>query len=241
MTGSSSNPFAGAVLAFDLDGTLVETAPDLIGTLNMVLVEEGLPQFDLSVARHLIGQGARAMLRRGFAEAGRTLSDEEAAPLVDRFIELYYDRIADESYAYPGVIDALDHLSGQGARLVVCTNKLTRLSRHLLDKLDMSRRFEAIIGADLAPKAKPDPSHVLHAVQAAGGTPDRAIMVGDSMNDVASAQAAGVATIVVPFGYTEIPAAELGADILISHYNELVDAAFLLLQRGSASAIGSRS
>lgn len=223
--------FANSVIAFDLDGTLVETAPDLIGALNIVLSEQSLPALPLVGARHLIGRGARALLIRGFEAAGKSLSDEAAQPLVTRFIEVYHDRIADESLPYEGCVAALDGLREHGARLVVCTNKLTYLSTALLEKLGIADRFEAIIGADAAPAPKPDARHVLHAVSAAGGTPDKAIMVGDSMNDVASAQAAGVPAIVVPFGYTDTPAAELGAERLIHHYDQLIDTARDLLTK----------
>jgi phosphoglycolate phosphatase len=229
----------GAVIAFDLDGTLVETAPDLIGALNGVLSEQDLAPLPEEGARHLIGRGARALLVRGFEAAGRELDPSTADPLVARFIEIYRSRIALESRPYPGCVNALDLLRNQGARLVVCTNKLTSLSQQLLDALSLSDRFEAIIGADAAPAAKPDPRHVLHAVSAAGGVPGRAVMVGDSMNDIASARAAGVPSIAVPFGYTDIPAAELGADRVIDHYNELHDAVQSLLQPSQGSAIGS--
>lgn len=231
MSATDQDLLSGAVIAFDLDGTLVETAPDLVGALNTVLAEQALPSLPLESARSLVGHGARALLVRGFQVAGLTLSDEAAVPLVARFIEVYHDRIADESRPYEGCLSALDTLRGHGAKLVVCTNKLTHLSTALLDRLNMTDRFEAVVGADSAPAPKPDPRHVLHAVSAAGGTPDRAIMVGDSLNDVASAKAAGVPAIVFPFGYTDIPAAELGADRLIHHYDQLVGAARELLGR----------
>ncbi len=229
----------GAVIAFDLDGTLVETAPDLLGALNGVLAEQDLPPLPADGARHLIGRGARALLVRGFEASGRHLDDTAAPPLVTRFIEIYRSRIALESRPYPGCVEALDTLRSKGARLVVCTNKLTSLSTELLDALALSERFVAIIGADAAPAPKPDPRHVLHAVAAAGGTRDRAVMVGDSLNDVASARAAGVASVVFPFGYTDIPAAELGADRLIGHYEELVGTVQSLLQTSRGSAIAS--
>lgn len=234
-----NNSLYGATIAFDLDGTLVDTAPDLIGALNAVLKEAGLASVDLSDARRLVGRGAKVMLMRGFAGSGRVLTEADAPTLVERFITVYRDRIADESRPYPGCVEALDELRGLGAKLVVCTNKRTELSIALLDALAMRDRFEAVIGADLAPTPKPDPSHVLHAIAAAGGAPSRAVMVGDSANDVDSAKAAGVPTIVFPFGYTEIPAHALGADRLIAHYDALMDAVQSLLQHPSGSAIGS--
>ena len=181
-----STPLHGATIAFDLDGTLVDTAPDLIGALNAVLNEAGLASVTLSDARHLVGRGAKMMLVRGFAESGRVLEDADAAPLVERFIAVYRDRIAEESLPYPGCVDALDELRGLGAKLVVCTNKRTDLSLALLDALSLRGRFEAVIGADAAPAPKPDPRHVLHAIAAGGGVATRAVMVGDSANDVDS-------------------------------------------------------
>lgn len=231
MTTRPASTLAGAVIAFDLDGTLVETAPDLLGTLNQIMVEEGLSPVSLEDGRVYIGQGAMAMLRKGFDQAGRHLTEETAAVLFPRFIEIYSARIADESRPYPGLEAALDGLQARGAKLVVCTNKRTTLSVSLLQKLGLLDRFEAVIGADLAPKQKPDASHVIAAVEAAGGSPARAVMVGDSLNDVASARAAGVPSIVFPFGYTEIPAHDLGADRFIHHYDELIDAVEALLQR----------
>jgi phosphoglycolate phosphatase len=234
-----SNRLDGATIAFDLDGTLVDTAPDLIGALNRVLTAEGLAPVTLSDARHLVGRGAKMMLMRGFAEHGRVLAEADAAPLVERFIDVYRTRIADESLPFPGCVAALDDLRALGARLVVCTNKRTDLSIALLDALSLRDRFEAVIGADSAPAPKPDPRHVLHAIDAAGGVAAHAVMVGDSANDVDAARAAGVPTIVFPFGYTETPAHALGADRLIDHYDALVDTVQSLLQHPQGQAIGS--
>ena len=238
---------SGATLAFDLDGTLVDTAPDLIGALNLVLGDRGLAPLPVEAARALVGRGARYLIEHGFACAGEPLQEAEVGGLVARFIEVYRTRIASESRPFEGVMEALDALAAEGARLVVCTNKRTDLSISLLDALEMTGRFGAVIGADLAPAPKPDPSHFLAAVSAVGGDPRRAVMVGDSYNDVASAQAAGAPVIVVSFGYTETPAAELGAERLIDSFAELVEAARGLLTDGAAlpasqaSAIGSRS
>jgi len=214
----------GATIAFDLDGTLVDTAPDLIGALNAVLEAEGLAPANLAGARHLVGRGAKMMLMRGFAEQGRVLAEADAPPLVERFITAYRTRIADESQPFPGCVAALDDLRGLGATLVVCTNKRTDLSIALLDALALRDRFAAVIGADAAPAPKPDPRHVLHAIDVAGGLATRAVMVGDSANDVDAARAAGVPSIAFPFGYTETPAHALGADRLIHHYDALAEA-----------------
>jgi phosphoglycolate phosphatase len=209
----------GVVVAFDLDGTLVDTAPDLIGTLNQVLAEQGHPSLPLADARSLIGHGARALIERGFAAAGAAVTPERLDRLWDHFIELYLPRIALESRPFPGAVAALDRLAAAGARLVVCTNKRTYLSRALLDALDLSDRFAAIVGPDLPGFAKPDPRHLTFAIEAAGG--GRAVMVGDASTDTRAAQAAGVPVIVASFGYLDMPLADLGADAVIDHFDEL--------------------
>ena len=235
MTSPSARPLDGAVIAFDLDGTLVDTAPDLIGALNRVLDEEGLPRVPLASARHLVGQGARALLIRGFAEAGRTLEGEEAEQCVARFLDVYRAHIADESVPFPGLTEALDALEADGARLTVCTNKPGVYARLLLEALDLSGRFVAVTGPDDAPAKKPDPRHLLASIAAAGGA-ERFLLVGDSLADVAAARGAGAPSIVVSFGYTDIPAAELGGDRLIESFGDLRAACLELLAPAAAPA-----
>ena len=229
MAGDRKAALCGAVIVFDLDGTLVDTAPDLIGTLNVLLAEEGVAPLALAEARPFIGRGARWMLERGFRAAEAPLAPERVEPLFERFIARYNAHIADESQPFPGVVAALETLKGRGARLAVCTNKLTALSMNLLDALDLSRLFDAVVGADTALAAKPDPRHLQAAITAAGGSKDRAIMVGDAATDVGAARAAGVPLILVSFGYTETPAREFHPDILIDHFDELPDACARLL------------
>ncbi|HEX8569854.1 MAG TPA: HAD-IA family hydrolase [Caulobacteraceae bacterium] len=225
-------PLTDAVIAFDLDGTVVDTAPDLIAALNAMLEEEGLPPAPVASARHLVGHGARALLRRGFELAQRPwdLGREEA--MVDRFVAVYRDRIVQESRPFPGVLDALDALQAQGARFVICTNKRTDLSVALLDGLGLTTRFEGVIGPDLAPAAKPDARHLLTAIAAARGDPARALMVGDSETDLNAARNAGVPCVLVSFGYCSVPLADLAPDALIDDYAELPAVAERLLAAG---------
>ncbi|HET6970830.1 MAG TPA: phosphoglycolate phosphatase [Phenylobacterium sp.] len=225
----AGDPLAGAVIAFDLDGTLVDTAPDLIGTLNVLLAEEGLPPLPLAEARPFIGRGARWMIERGFQAAGADLDGPKTDVLFERFIARYLDHIADESLPFPGCEAALDALKARGAKLAVCTNKRTDLSIALLETLGLARRFDAVIGADATPAIKPDPRHLQAAVDAVGGAMDRAILVGDAATDVGAARAAGAGLILVSFGYTETPAAQLHPDILIDRFDQLTAACERLL------------
>jgi phosphoglycolate phosphatase len=212
---------AGCSIIFDLDGTLVDTAPDLVGALNTVLHEQRLPPLPLATARVMVGRGARVLIEQGFAAAGEPLDAEHTPALLKRFIDIYRARIALESRPFDGVTEALDALSAAGAILAVCTNKPTDLSLALLNALNLTDRFAAIIGADLAPTPKPDASHLLLTIDRCGGRPDRAVMVGDSATDIGAARAAHVPSVVVSFGYTEIAARDLGADHLIDHFAEL--------------------
>jgi phosphoglycolate phosphatase len=220
---------AGATIAFDLDGTLVDTAPDLIGTLNVMLLERGLAPVPLASARRLVGGGARVMLEHGFAEAGARFDADELPQLVERFVDLYRARIADESRPFEGVEAALDRLSEAGANLVVCTNKRTELSVLLLRELELHHRFAFIAGPDTVSRRKPDPAHLLEAVALGGGDPARVLMVGDSSADVNAARGAGVPVVAVSFGYTEIAARDLGADAVIDRFEELHAHALALL------------
>ncbi|MCY1648328.1 phosphoglycolate phosphatase [Caulobacter sp. SL161] len=226
---STLHDLNGATIAFDLDGTLVDTAPDLVGALNTILTQESLPPLPFDDVRLMVGRGARALLERGFAAAGAPLDAEQAPALVQRFIDVYLARIADESAPFPGVVEVLSDLKTAGARLVVCTNKLTNLSTALLDAVALSPFFEAVIGADLAPAAKPDGRHVAAAVAAVGGDVSRAVMIGDSINDALGARNAGVPGVLVSFGYTEDPVETLGADLVIHSFLDVPKACITLL------------
>lgn len=219
-----SKPLADWTIAFDLDGTLVDTAPDLVGSLNVVLVEQGMAPAPMSAVRQLVGHGVRGLLQRAYQMAGLTITEERINDLRPRFIEVYRARIARESRPFPGCLAALEALREQGARLAVCTNKPFVLTRALLAELDLTRRFDAVVGGDTLPVQKPDPAPLLEAIARASGDPARAILVGDATPDVGAARAAGVPCIIVDFGYNDRPAAELGGDVLISHYDALLAA-----------------
>jgi phosphoglycolate phosphatase len=225
----ASGPLAGAVIVFDLDGTLIDTAPDLFATLNVLLAREGLATLPLAEVRGMIGAGARALIARGFAAAGAPLDEAKLTSLFADFVVHYLAHIADESRPFPGALAALDVLEAEGARLAVCTNKRTDLSVALFDALGLTHRFAAIVGADAAPAPKPAAAHLLATIERAGGTVGRAVMVGDSGSDAGAARAAGVPLVLVSFGYTDIPARDLGADVLIDHFDDLPAACRRLL------------
>lgn len=219
----------GATLVFDLDGTLVESAPDLIGTLNVLLGEEAIAPLPLEAARPFIGHGARRLIERGFAAQGHALPTARMDDLFARFIAHYDAHSADLTRPFPGAVQALTQMKAAGARLAVCTNKLTGLSVGILEKLDLAGLFDAVVGGDSVPAPKPDPGHLTATIEAAGGTIGRAIMIGDAATDAGAARAAQVPLILVSFGYTDIPAAELAPDILIGHFDELPTACLRLL------------
>jgi phosphoglycolate phosphatase len=208
-------------VVFDLDGTLVDTAPDLINALNFILAREGLAPVPMHAARNMIGAGARKLLERGLELEGRTISLAELDRLTGDFISHYAEHIADVSRPFDGLEAALDDLTSQGYRFAVCTNKLEWLSKRLLDRLNLSPRFAAICGADTFGVSKPDPAILRQTVARAGSELSSAIMVGDAGPDVGVARRAGVPVICVSFGYTEVPVADLKPDRVIDHMREL--------------------
>ena len=208
-------------IVFDLDGTLVDTAPDLISALNVVLDREGLPPVPLHAARNMIGAGARKLIERGLEAEGRAMTVKELDRMTADFIAYYGEHIADASRPFEGLESALDDLAASGCRLAVCTNKLEWLSKRLLDQLGLTSRFAAICGADTFGVSKPDPVILQQTVARAGGEIASTIMVGDAGTDIGVARRAGVPVIGVSFGYTDVPIAELNPDRLIHHMRDL--------------------
>ena len=215
-------------IVFDLDGTLVDTAPDLINALNHVLNREGLAPVPLDAARSMIGAGARKLIQRALEAEGRMAVVADINRMTTDFIGYYADHIADESRPFEGLENALDHLSTRGHLLAVCTNKLEWLSRRLLDRLGLSDHFAAICGADTFGVPKPDPTILRETVARAGGQLSASIMVGDAGTDVGVARRAGVPIIGVGFGYTDVPIADLNPDRLINHMRDLPEAVMSL-------------
>ncbi len=214
---------------FDLDGTLVDTAPDLCHALNHVLENAGKAPVTLDVMRSFVGQGARKMIEQGLIESGIDPDPAHFEGYIQQFLAYYRTNIAVESKPFPGVIDAIETLRGEGVKCAVCTNKSEALSLQLLEHLDLMHLFSAVLGSDSVPAYKPDPGHLLSTIARINGDPQKSLMVGDSITDVKTARAANIPIIVVDFGYTKIKPADLGGDHLMSHYDELGDATRKLL------------
>jgi len=216
---------SGWTIVFDLDGTLVETAPDLLAALNHVLGDEGLGPIQLADIRTMIGHGAKAMIRAGLSQHGRPDPlDAEIDRLWRTFLDYYQANIAVHSRPFAGLVPLLAELRAAGAILAVCTNKTQALSERLLDALDLSKDFSAIVGADAVPEKKPCGDHILRAISAAGGSQDKAIMVGDSRTDERAALDAGLPFIFVPFGYESASPEEITADAVVESYSGFLDA-----------------
>jgi phosphoglycolate phosphatase len=225
-------------VVFDLDGTLVETAPDLVATLNLIFARQGLPPVAYDVARNLVGGGSRALIERGLAAEGRKLAAREVDRLVSDFIAHYAEHIADRSRPFPGLAMALDALAAGGCRLAVCTNKLEWLSVRLLGTVGLLPWFVTVCGADTFGLQKPNPDFLRRTIARAGGQVGHAVMVGDSNSDVAMGRAAGVPVVAVDYGYSETPVAAFGPQRVISTPSELPAAVFELL--GDAQRTGMK-
>lgn len=210
-------------ILFDLDGTLVDTAPDLAAAMNHVLASFGRPPLPVDDVRHLVGHGARALIARGFAVTGEPRPDlvEGAMPF---FLQYYAAHIADGARPFDGVETALDALAAAGCTLAICTNKPTALAVALIEALGWTKRFAAIVGFDAVPKAKPDAGHVHATLAACGAAAAGAVFVGDSATDVGAARNAGLPIVLVSFGFTDTPARALGGDVVIDHYDALLPA-----------------
>jgi len=212
------------LLVFDLDGTLVETAPDLVATLNTILARAGFQPMPYEMARGLVGAGARTMIERGLAYSGAEFPAAEIDEMFDAFLAHYEAHIADASTLFPGVTAALDRFEAEGWHFAVCTNKIEHASILLLRTLGVAHRFQAICGKNTFPVSKPDGRALLMTLERAGGTVQRTIMVGDSKTDIDTARNAKIPVVAVDFGYTEQPIETFAPDRVISHFDQLWDA-----------------
>ena len=211
-------------IAFDLDGTLVDSAPDLVGALNDILGREGIAPLPLEKARRFVGRGGRVLIRLGLEAQGVQVSDARLEQLFTAYLAEYETRLSRETLPFPGCVAALDRLAAAGHALAVCTNKYEKPARMLLRDLGLADRFAAIVGADTYAMSKPDGAVLRLTLEAAGCDPARAVYVGDTATDVATARNAGLPVICVDFGYAPEPVAELDPDRIISHFDELDEA-----------------
>ncbi|MFN3591024.1 MAG: HAD family hydrolase [Thermaurantiacus sp.] len=210
-------------IVFDLDGTLVDTAEDLAASLNHALGVLGRPPIDPASVRPMVGQGARALLQKGLVATGAA-SPALVERGVEPFLDFYAANIAVWSRPYPLVEEVLERLAARGDRLAICTNKPAALSAALIDALGWAGRFAALLGADSLPVRKPDPAHLLRTIEAAGGTWEDALFVGDSVTDAKTAEAARVPLVLVRHGYSTIPVDTLPAQAVIDGFHQLEDA-----------------
>ncbi len=224
-------PYRNASIVFDLDGTLVESAPDLLGAVNHVMQHIGCPAIGLETIRPIVSNGAKAMMFTAASSGNRHLSDEELLDLSPLFLEYYSNNAAVNSYPYEGVIEILKAIKASGGKLGVCTNKQEALAHKVLEELHLSSYFDAIIGHDTLGVYKPHPDHLLGTIQRMNGNKERAIMIGDSAPDILAAKAAGIPVIAVSFGYTETPVHELSPDAIIDKYQQLPEILISLLDR----------
>lgn len=212
---------AKPIVVFDLDGTLVDTAPDLLDSLNHTLVAGGMAMVDETAFRRFVGQGGKIMIERAYLAQKRQLTAAEHERLHDVFLEHYTQNIPGRSQPYPGVIAAMDRLAAAGYTLAVCTNKYETLARNLIGGLGLAERFAAITGPETFGIRKPDPRHLTETIAMAGGDVARAVMVGDSVTDIDTAKAAGIPVVAVDFGYTDRHVREFEPSAIISHFDEL--------------------
>ncbi len=224
-----TSALAGATIVFDLDGTLIDTAPDLARAANVALGAEGRPAVPIESLRGFVGHGGRRLIAEGLEATGGPVPPTRLDALLEIFLAHYSAHIAEDSRPFPGALACLDRLADAGAHLAICTNKREGLARQLFDALDLTARFGAIVGGDTMGVAKPDAAPLLAAIERAGGTRARAVMVGDTPTDVGAARAADVPVVAVSFGYAKGDPAAMGADALIDHFDGLDAAAARLL------------
>ena len=238
MRGQANGAGRGAI--FDLDGTLADTAADLLAAANAVLGPRGLPLLELSRDRAHAGRGGRSMIRRSASLLPDPLEAAEVEALAETLypdlLRAYEGRLAEETRLYDGVLPCLEALADAGWCLGVCTNKPEHLAQALLERLGVRDRFAAVLGAGSLPVIKPDPEHLRETVRRAGATPERSVMLGDTRTDILAARAAGMPCVLMQFGFAAEPLEELAADAVIGHYGEVHAALERLCPRPAETA-----
>lgn len=209
------------IIVYDLDGTLVDSARDLIATLNKVIEKQGLDPIDYRHVGSIVGQGALRMLDRAYEFYGKSLAEDLKLEMHKEFLEIYSEHLADKTVPYEGVIDVLDKMKSDGWIQAVCTNKYEGMSVKLLKQLQLDHYFSAICGSDTFPVRKPDPAHLIGTIDRANGNRNRCVMIGDSITDVKTAKAAEIPVIAVTFGYSDVPVSKLGPTAIVNNFNAI--------------------
>lgn len=213
-----------SAIIFDLDGTLVDSARDLSAALNHVLIQAGRPEIPLSRVRNMVGNGAKAMIVKGFSETGDLPDGQELEAILQDFLDYYAENVTRRTVIFPGALDVIKKLVDQGIPLGLCTNKALKLTEKLITEIGLSNYFTTIVGGDSFDYCKPDPRHITSTVERMNCPVNRAIMVGDSANDVLAAKAAGMPVICVSFGYSQTPIPDLEPDYILDHYDDFFNA-----------------
>lgn len=213
-----------SAILFDLDGTVADTALDLSATLNYILKQNGRDEIENHLIRNMVGQGAKALILKGFSHTGSTPSEDQLDILFDQYLEYYLSHISDKTEIFPGTLELLNILTSQNINIAICTNKNIELTHALLEDLKIKQYFNAITCGDSFDFKKPDPRHLYETCKLMNADPANAIMVGDSINDIKAGNAAKMLTIGVTFGYTETPVSQLGPDIIIDHFDQFIHA-----------------
>lgn len=208
-------------IIFDLDGTLIDSVPDLCAALNRLLSDHHRRAVSLDEVKKMVGNGARKLVERGFRATGTAAAESDLDELTKAFLAHYDGHETDETKLYPGTVSLLQSLKTRGYKLALCTNKPQKPSENILKAFDLDRFFDCVLGGDILPLRKPAPDMIDWVLEKLATQPDHALMVGDSANDIDAAKAAKVKSVAVSFGYSKIAPSELGADVLINHLDEL--------------------
>lgn len=222
MTNKPLRGMAAACVIFDVDGTLIDSAPDLLGTLNVLMADLGRRPLKLDEVRHAIGHGAKALIRNGAMLTGDALEDAQIDILFEKYLTHYSANIVVKTKPFPGAREVLETLKANGTALAVCTNKLDSLTHRVLEALNLKSYFDVIVASDTFPKMKPDPMGVLEIMKATGATPGTTLFVGDSKTDLDAGRAAGVDVVLVDFGYSKVPVEQLTPDAIISDLRDIL-------------------
>lgn len=219
MNNATNQPFEA--LIFDLDGTLIDSAPDVRASVNRVLADLDRRELTLEETKDMVGWGGRVLIQKALALTGKTGTEEDIDAGLEGFLATYAAHPADHTYVFPGVIPALEGFRDAGVKMGICTNKPTATTPPVLEAMGLDGFFDVISCGDAVPHKKPDGRHVELVVEQLGASIETAAMVGDSESDITAAINAGVKSVAVTFGYAHVPVKELGADALIDHFDDL--------------------